>query len=137
MTCLPYYVGIPQPINIAFFLINVTCSLASINGNSLTIYVVATRKHLQAPMNLLLAALSITDLFAGMVAQPIFATYLSFFHTSNNCVLEKTIVFMSATSCATSLLLLCLIARDRYLHVAKGLRYNQHTNRYQVRMFIY
>ena len=133
MTCLPYYVGIANPVNIIFFLINIICSLVSISGNSLTIFVVATRSHLQMPRNLLLAALSITDLFAGLVPQPIFGTYLSFFHDTNNCVLEKAIVFMSATSCATSLLLLCVIARDRFLHVAKGLHYNQHTNKCQVR----
>lgn len=137
MTCLPYYIGISQPVNIVFFLVNILCSLVSIIGNSLTTFVVATRSHLQMPRNLLLAALSVTDLFAGLVAQPIFGTYLSFFHNTNSCMLEKAIVFMSASSCASSLLLLCVIARDRYLHVAKGLQYNQHTSKYQVGEFIH
>ncbi len=134
MACLPYYKGVQYPVNIVFFLINITCSITSLFGNSITIFAIKSKIHLQAPSNWLLAGLSLTDLLAGAIAQPIYGTYLSFFSHTNNCVLEKTIVFMSATSCATSMLHLCVIARDRFLHIAKGMRYSEYTNKSQVWM---
>ena len=133
MTCLPYYIGVSYPWNTIFFLINMASSLTSVSGNSLTIFIIITRQHLHLPQNLLLAALSATDLFAGLVPQPIYATYLSFYHNSNNCGIEQAIVFMSATSCSASLLLLCAIARERYRQLILGLSYNEDTSKGKVR----
>ena len=132
MTCLPYYMGIEYPMNIIFFLANTICSLVSVFGNSVTIMAILTRANLQTTSHWLLAALSFTDLLAGAIAQPMYSIYLSFFADKNNCVLEKSIVFMSATSCMTSLLLLAVIGRDRFLHVSKGMRYNEHMNNIKV-----
>ena len=132
MTCLPYYKVIQYPVNIIFFLLNFTCSVFSVSGNSLTIFVVITKSSLHSPTNWLLAALSLTDLLVGLIVQPLYGIYLAFAQRHNNCVLEKSIVFISAASCTASLGFLCAIARDRYLHVAKGLDYQQYTNKKQV-----
>ena len=132
MTCLPYYIGISYPMNIIFFLINIISSLFSVIGNSLTIFVIIKKQHLQVPQNLLLAALSATDLFAGSIPQPIYGTYLAFYHDSKNCAIEQTIVFMSATSCAGSLLLLCAVARERHLNMSMGLNYSSQRSKKQV-----
>eukprot|EP00794_Sanderia_malayensis_P003486 gene3486-3984_t len=132
MACLPYYKGIQYPTNVVFFLINALCAIMSVFGNSLTIFAIYRKHHLQSPSNWLLAGLSFTDLLAGAIAQPMYSIYLSFFADQNNCVLEKSVVFMSATSCSTSLLHLCMIARDRFLHISKGVRYSEYTNKRQV-----
>ncbi len=134
MACLPYYKGISFPLNIFFFLINIICSLVSIIGNSLTIFSIKTKPQLQSPSNWLLAGLSLTDLLAGVIAQPMYGTYLAFFDYKNNCVLEKSIVFMSATSCSTSLLHLCVIARDRYVHISKAMHSNEYDSGVKVCM---
>lgn len=133
MTCLPYYTGVSYPLNIAFCIINITCSLTSVIGNSLTISAITKKQHLQMPHYLLLAALSATDLLAGCIPQPIYGIYLSYFHHSSICELEKAIVFMSATSCSASMLLLCGIARERHLQVSLGLNYNGYTSKSKVR----
>ena len=137
MPCLPYYIGIKYPLNIIFFLINITSSLISISGNSLTIFVIGTRQHLQLPQNLLLAALSATDIFAGFIPQPVYGIYLAFYHDSEICGIEQAIVFMSAASCSASLLLLCAIARERYRQLKLGLNYNGTTSKAKVKSVLH
>ena len=132
MTCLDYYIGIEEPLNIIFFLINIICAVISTFSNGVVVYVVFTVQRLQRPSHWLLVALAFTDLLAGGLSQPMYGIYLGFFHTTNNCYIEKSIVFISAASCTTSLLLLCLIAHDRYLHISKGLRYKQFTSQLRI-----
>ena len=107
-------------------------SITSISGNFLVIYVVFSVERLQTPRHWLLAALAASDLLAGVVSQPLYATYIAFFSNSENCFIEMAIVFMSATSCATSLLIICAIARDRLLTMSKRMEYNQHTSNKQI-----
>ena len=128
MVCHPYYIGLEYPLDIIFFLINIICAAICVSGNGIVIYVTLTVKQLQNPSGWLLMALASADLLAGAIAQPMFAIYHTFFHDSDICNIQRAIIFISATSCSTSILLLCLIAYDRYLHVFKGLTYNQFTS---------
>ena len=132
MTCLEYMIGISYPVNIIFCMINIACAMVSIVGNSLTIWVIAKKHHLHVPRNLLLAALSMSDLVAGLISQPVYGIYLSFGYKASNCIVEKGLVFISAASCTSSLLLVTAIARDRWLHVAKSHEYNMYTSKRQV-----
>ena len=136
MAGLPYAIEFHWPLNLIFFLINITCSIILVSGNGIVVYVVLTVKHLQNPSNYLLMALSSADLLAGGIAQPLCDTYFGFFGTSNSCNVERSCMFLSATSCATSILLLCLIARDRYLHISKGPAYNQFTSESKISLLI-
>ena len=125
MVCHPYYIGLEQPLNIIFVLINTTCAIISVLGSGIVIYAVMTVKSLQNPSNWLLMALASADLLAGAIAQPMYGIHFAFFHYSNRCNIEKAAVFMSAASCSTSMLILCVIAQDRYLHISRGFTYNQ------------
>ena len=137
MVCLPYYTEIEKPFNAIFFLGNITSAVISVSGNGIVIYVILTLKRLQKPTNWLLMALASADLLVGTVAQPLCGIYLVFFHSLSNCYIEKTIVFTSAMSCPTSVLILCLIAHDRYLHLSKGLAYNEHTSGIKISFHIF
>ena len=128
MVCHPYYIGLEPPCNILLFLANITCAVICVCGNGIVIYVTVTVKQLQNPSGWLLMALASADLLAGAIAQPMFGIYFSFFDDSNMCNIQTVIIFISATSCSTSILLLGLIAYDRYLHVCKALTYNQFTS---------
>ena len=96
------------------------------------VYVILTVERLQNPSNRLLLALASADLLAGAIAQPMSGIYFAFFHSSNRCDVEKAILFVSVASCLISVLLLCLIARDRYLHLSKGLAYNQFASKRKI-----
>ena len=96
------------------------------------VYVILTVERLQNPSNWLLLALASADLLAGAIAQPMCGIYFAFFHSSNRCDVEKAILFLSVAGCLISVLLLCLIARDRYLHLSKGLAYNQFASKRKI-----
>ena len=111
---------------------NIACAAVSVFGNGIVVFVVLSAKHLRNPSNWLLVALASTDLFAGAIAQPLYGIYFGFFSSSNSCLVEKASTFIAATSCSTSMLLLCLIARDRYLHISKGLEYNRYASGFKI-----
>ena len=100
-------------------------SVTSSYGNLLVIFVVCKVRSLQTPRHLLLAALAASDVVAGAISQPIYAAYVAFFSDTAGCFTEKAVVFLSATSCATSLLIICAIARDRFLTLSNRVDYHQ------------
>ena len=136
MCCLPYLAGPVFPLNIVYFVLNMIIAVISITGNVVVIYVVLTVRRLHSPTNCLLAAMALSDLISALFGQTTYSIYLSFLSHTCNCAHERSGVYISAMSCGTSLLLLCMITRDRYLHVAKGLRYRDFTGSKQVFIFI-
>ena len=137
MVCLSHTIGFELPVNIIFFLGNIICSIISVFGNGVVIHVILNIRRLQNPSNWLLMGLASVDLLAGAIAQPVNGTYIAFFHSSSICNIEKIILFISAASCCTSLLLLCFIARDRYLHLTQGTACNQFSSRRKISFQIF
>ena len=123
MVCLSHGIGFEPPVNIIFFLGNIICAIISVLGNGIVVYLILRDKRLQNPRNWLLVRLASADLLAGAIAQPVSGIYIAFLYSSSRCDIEKIIIFVSATSRTTSMLLLCLIARDRYLHLTQGIAY--------------
>ena len=137
MVCHSHNTGFELPVNIIFFVYNITCAIISVFGNGVVVYVIRKVRRLQNPSNWLLMGLASADLLAGAIAQPLAGIYKAFFHSSSRCDVEKIILFMSAASCCTSLPLLCFIARDRYLHLSEGTAYNQISSRRKISFQIF
>ena len=121
MVCHPYYIGLERPLDIIFVLIDIKCAIVSVFGNGIVVYAAVTVKRLRNLTNWILAALDSADLLDGAIVQPTHGIYFGLFHYSNICNIEETIIFMSATSCSTSMILLYLIAHDRHLKISKEL----------------
>ena len=132
MACLPYLTGPAYPVNIIYFVLNMIIAIASTTGNAMVVYLVVTVQRLHTPTNWLLAAMAVSDLFSSLIGQTTYSIYLSFLSHTSDCAHERSGVYISAMTCGTSLLLLCMITRDRYLHMAKGLRYPDFTGSKQI-----
>ena len=137
MVCHAHNIGFELPVNIIFFLYNITCAIISVFGNGVVVYVICKVRRLQNRSNWLLVGLASADLLAGAIAQPLDGIYKAFFHSSSRCDVETIIMFMSAASCCTSLPLLCFIARDRYLHLSEGTTYNQFSSERKISFQIF
>ena len=137
MVCLTYLARTEFPINIVYFVLNMICAIVSVIGNGTVIYAIVTIPRLRSATNWLLASLALSDLISALFGQTTYSVYLSFLPHTSNCIHEKAGVYISAMSCGTSLLTLCLITRDRYLHVAQALCYNKFTSTKQVCVLIF
>ena len=128
MTCFKFTIQLVGWISQAIFLtINSALFILSITGNSLVMYLVWTKSTLRSPTYFLMSFLALSDLFTSLFGQLSYCISTAFFKDVS-CDVDKGIAFVNASSCACSLLLLSLIARDRYLHVSKQQDYSSHTS---------
>ncbi len=94
-------------------------------------FVLITRQRLHQPMYHLIFSLAYSDFITSLIGQIAYTTEVTFMDTTS-CTLDKIIASLNGGSFITSLMLMCMISRDRWLHVAKGLRYNEYTSNKQV-----
>ena len=137
MVCLPYFGTLNFPLNIIYFILNAICAMISTTGNGIVLYAVLTVQRLHSPTNWLLASLALSDFISALVGQITYSIYITFFISTPNCLYERLSIYISAMSQAISLLVLCLITRDRYLHVAKGHLYQNFTSNKQVFVMVF
>ena len=123
MKCLlPFIVPLTGTIGKVFFvLINTTVMITSVVGNGIVLFVIITRQRLHQPTYLLIFSLALADFIIALFGQSTY-TIQAAFKESTPCIGDKIISFLNGASCSTSLMLMCMISRDRWLHVAKGLR---------------
>ena len=99
--------------------------LPTILLNALVVIAVATRQRLRTPSNILLASMAGTDLFTGLVVQPIVVAV----HVKRTlgdgpfCILQTVYEQLFLASSITSFSHLVLIGIDRFIAVQKPLRY--------------
>ena len=105
--------------------------ITSVLGNGIVMFVIITRQRLHQPTYYLIFSLALSDFIIALFGQSTYTIEVAF-KDSISCIDDKIISFLHGTSCSTSLMLLCMISRDRWLHVAKGLRYNEYTSNKQV-----
>ena len=110
-----------------FIASNLVLFVLSLTGNSLVMYLVWTKSALRSPTYFLLSFLALSDVFTSLFGQLSYCISVTILNDIS-CTTEKMIGFFSASSCTCSLLLLSLIARDRYLHVSKQQDYPNHTS---------
>ena len=102
-----------------------TAILPTILLNALVIIAVATRHRLRTPSNILLASMAGTDLFTGLIVQPIVvAVHVKRILSDGPfCILETVYEQLVLVSGITSFSHLVLIGVDRFIAVKKPLRY--------------
>ena len=110
---------------VAITSINAILVLPTIMLNALVIIAVATRPRLRTPSNQLLASMAGTDLFTGLVVQPIaIAVQVKrILGDGPFCTLESVNVEFRGSASLIAFSLLVLIAVDRYITIKKLLRY--------------
>ena len=106
---------------IFFVLINAAVMITSVIGNGIVMFIIITRQRLHQPTYLLIFSLALADFIIALFGQSTY-TIQAAFKESTPCIGDKIISFLNGISSSTSLMLLCMISRDRWLHVAKGLR---------------
>ena len=114
-----------------FVLINTTIMMTSVLGNGIVMFVIITRQRLHKATYYLIFSLALSDFIIAIFGQSAYTIDVAF-KKSILCIEDKIVVFLHGTSCSTSVMLMCMISRDRWLHVAKALRYNEFTSNKKV-----
>ena len=110
--------------------------LPTILLNALVIIAVATRHQLRTPSNILLASMAGTDLFTGLIVQPIVvAVHVKRILSDGPfCILETVYEQLVLVSSITSFSHLVLIGINRFIAVKKPLRYQIIVTRQRVKI---
>ncbi len=125
--CLHYLVPLKGlATKIGFSSVSIILTLLAMIGNGIVVYVVIKTQSLHQPTPILIAALASCDVITAAWGQVTVSVSVVFNKLS--CEIDKMIGFIHYFSGSTSLMILLLIARDRYLHVTKLINYNQFTN---------
>ena len=115
--------------------INSVAVLPTIILNALVIIAVATRHRLRTPSNQLLASMAVTDLFSGLVVQPIaIAVQVKrILGDGPFCTLETVCSVFGVAAVLTSFSHLVLISIDRYIAIKKPLRYRNMVTKQRIK----
>ena len=112
----------------SFAAVHIFLSITAFLGNSLTLVALHKISSLRPPSKLLYRCLATTDLLVGLVAQPLYVTYLmSVVHehwSLCNYAIEAAYI-TSVALCGVSLLTMAVISVDRLLALLLGLRYKE------------
>ena len=112
----------------SFAAVHIFLSVTAFLGNSLTLVALHKISSLRPPSKLLYRCLATTDLLVGLVAQPLYVTYLmSVVHehwSLCNYAIEAAYI-TSVALCGVSLLTMAVISVDRLLALLLGLRYKE------------
>ena len=106
--------------------LNIFLSISAFLGNILILFALHKRTSLNKPSKLLFRNLAVTDLFVGIIAQPLFVAYLMSVVTErwDICYYADFAHLISGIIlCSVSLLTLTAISVDRLLALLLGLRY--------------
>ena len=129
--CSPSWMGGLQSASVSFPAVNVLLSITAFLGNSLTLVALHKISSLHPPSKLLYRCLATTDLLVGLVAQPLYVTYLMSVvheHWSLCHYAIKAANITSVALCGVSLLTMTVISVDRLLALLLGLRYREIVN---------
>ena len=113
---------------ICLAVINVLLSVAAFMGNLLILVALGKESPLHPPSKLLFRSLATTDLFVGVVAEPLVVVYWVSVVKQNwhFCRYAQSAVYLAGhVLCSVSLLTLTAIAVERLLALFLGLRYRQ------------
>ena len=108
--------------------LNIFMSITAFLGNTLILVALRKASFLHPPSKLLLRSLATTDLFVGLVSEPMYAIYLiaTIRGSWTVCRYALSSLFIAGyILAAVSLLTLAAISVDRLLALLLGLRYRQ------------
>ena len=129
--CSPSWMGGLQSASVSFPAVNILLSITAFLGNSLTLVALHKISSLRPPSKLLYRCLATTDLLVGLVAQPLYVTYLMSVvheHWSLCHYAIEAAYITSVALCGVSLLTMAVISVDRLLALLLGLRYREIVN---------
>ena len=112
----------------SFAAVHIFLSITAFLGNSLTLVALHKISSLHPPSKLLYRCLATTDLLVGLVAQPLYVTYLMSVvheHWSLCHYAIEAAYITSVALCGVSLLTMAVISVDRLLALLLGLRYKE------------
>ena len=128
LACSPEFTGeVPNHL-IALLALNGFVAITAFLGNTLILVALHKETSLHAPSKLLFRNLATTDLCVGLIAGPLYASYLisSLSEQRNSCRYVLAIsAFTGRILCAVSLFTLAAISVDRLLALLLRLRYRQ------------
>ena len=118
--------------------LNILISITAFLGNVLIIVALQKVSSLHPPSKLLFGCLASTDLCVGLIAQPLYVTFLMSPGYSKhvqflNILIKDTI---NTIFCGVSLLTLTAISVDRVLALKLKLRYRQVVTLSRIRIFV-
>ena len=108
--------------------LNIFMSITAFLSNALILVALRKASSLHPPSKLLLRSLATTDLFVGLVSEPMFAIYLMTMVSGSWRVCRyalKSVFIVGYILATVSLLTLAAISVDRLLALLLGLRYRQ------------
>ena len=106
-------------------------------GNVLIIIAFQKVRSFHPPSRLLLSCLAVTDLCVGLIAQPLYVSFLLSQEHSRLCYYSAGLSnIIAVTFCGVSLLTLTGISIDRLLALLLGLRYRQVVTLRRVRLLV-
>ena len=110
-----------ETIDIISCILNALLMLISIIGNSLVLAAILRTPSLRSPTTIFLCSLAVSDLFVGLVVQPVYIA-TSFKHESHRyLVLAYNMLTLSI--CGVSLFTITAISVDRFLALHCHMRY--------------
>ena len=113
---------------IFFSSLNTFLSVITFLGNTLILVSLHKESSLHSPSKLLLRCLATTDLFVGLISEPLNATFMMSLANERLDICRhaaKASLIASFILCSVSLLTLTAISVDRLLALLLGLRYRQ------------
>ena len=131
----------PEGIAEVFSALNIFLSITAAVGNALILIALKNVSSIHPPTKLFFRFLAVTDLCVGLIAQPLFATYIIFLILKMNVnVLYYVSGIWSAvldiTLCGISALTSTAISVDRLLALLLGIRYRHVVTLRRVRVVI-
>ena len=124
LNCTTGLYGVQQKIAISA--INGFLSMTAVVGNVLIIIAFQKVRSFHPPSRLLLSCLAVTDLCVGLIAQPLYVSFLLSQKHSKHCHYSAGLSnIIAVTFCGVSLLTLTAISVDRLLALLLVLRYRQ------------
>ena len=133
--------GNPLPAGLAvlFAALNIFLSITASLGNALILIALRKVTSVHPPTKLYFKCLTVTDLFVGLITQPLFATHMlkAFTTIKFNVFCNIRLVYLALTFilCGLSIFTSTAISVDRLLALLLGLRYRQVVTLWRVRVF--
>lgn len=114
---------------IATSVITVPLSLITTFGNLLVVVAITKNKRIQSQSNILLAGLCVTDLFVGLIGQPIYVARrvyeLKLNFDSVYCTLVKIHIYFAYLGVGLSVTTMAFVSLDRWFAICRPFRYQE------------
>ena len=124
---------------IALSCLNIFLAITATLGNTLIFIALGRRSSLHAPSRLLIRSLAFTDLFVGLISQPLASLHAISILTKHLAIFRYTVISSYSTSAilsGVSLFILTFLSVDRLLALSLGVRYRQTVTIARVRAFV-